>query len=198
MKFFLACCLLVSAFNRGIAQEDPLLQFSAMQIENRVQLSFTISAGNTCNGIIIYRSVDSLNFSEIGDIQGVCGSTDKDETYSFTDYSPGKNATNFYRLQMGTLGYSRSIALFFIELTGNKALVFPNPVTDESEIFFLNPSRDELRLKVFGRDLRLVYESEQSRMNSFRIDGNKFTPGLYFYTIENAGVYVYKGEFVVR
>src|SRR5437870_3891883 len=80
--------------------------FEAIQVENRVQLNFTISAGNTCNGIQIFRSPDAVNFIEIGDIQGVCGSSDRSESYFFIDQAPLKNKTNYYRLQLGTLGSS--------------------------------------------------------------------------------------------
>ncbi|MCX6274191.1 MAG: T9SS type A sorting domain-containing protein [Bacteroidetes bacterium] len=198
MKFFLSFTLFFTVTFHCFAQnENILIQFSAVQVENRVQLIFTIKAGNTCNGIQIYHSVDSVNFSEIGDIQGVCGSSDRNETYSFTDNSPAKNKINFYRLQLGTLGYTYITKLFFIQPDGNTALLFPNPVTSETIITFLNTAHDELRLTVFSYDGKMVYESSPSQGNSFRLVKENYSPGLYFYKIYHEGSHKYSGNFTI-
>ncbi len=198
MKLFLFFTFFFTATAHCFAQnEDILIQFSAVQVENRVQLNFTIKAGNTCNGIQIYRSEDSLNFAEIGDIQGICGSTGRNESYSFTDNSPAKNNVNYYRLQLGTLGYSYITKLFFIQLDGNSALLFPNPVTDETIITFLNSSHAEVRLIVFSCEGKLVYESSPSYGNSFRLMKDDFSPGLYFYKIDREDSHLYSGKFNV-
>ena len=198
MKLFLSICLFFAARTSCIAQlEDILVQFSPVQVENNVQLNFTIKAGNTCNGIQIYHSVDSVTFSEIGDIQGVCGSSDRNESYSFTHNTPAKNKNNYYRLQLGTLGYTYLSKLFFIQLNGNNALLFPNPLTSETIITFLNTAHDELRLTVFSHDGKLVYESSATHGNSFRLEKENYSPGLYFYKIDHADSHLYSGNFTI-
>ena len=198
MKLFLFITLFFTVTIHCLAQnEDILIQFSAVQIENRIQLNFTIKAGNTCNGIQIYHSEDSLSFAEIGDIQGVCGSSDRNETYSFTDNSPAKNKINFYRLQLGTLGYTYITKLFFIQPDGNTALLFPNPVTNETIITFLNTAHAELRLTVFSYDGKLVYQSPSSQGNSFHLEKDDFSPGQYFYQIDHEASHKYSGNFTI-
>lgn len=198
MKLFLFITLFFSFTVHSLAQnEDILIQFSAVQVENRVQMNFTIKAGNTCNGIQIYHSVDSVSFSEIGDIQGVCGSSDRNESYSFTDHSPAQNKINYYRLQLGTLGYTYLSKLFFIQLNGNSALLFPNPVTSETIITFLNTAHDELRLTVFSYHGKLVYESSPSHGNSFQLQKDDFSPGHYFYKIDHGDRHLYSGNFSI-
>ena len=199
MKRFLSLVpLLIASFSIFAQNEDALLQFQAVQVDNKVQLDFVIKAGYTCNGIQIYRSSDSLNFIEIGDIQGICGSSDRNESYTFSDFSPEKNKNNYYRLQLGTLGNSFTIYLFFVSATDNMALVFPNPVTGESTVYFLNNAHAELQLTVFSCDRKLVYRSPATRGNTFRIASADFNPGIYFFEIRSDEKQRYKGEFIVR
>ena len=199
MKLFFSIILSLSISLTLLAQnEDVLKQFTAVQVGNHVQLDFTIQAGNTCNGIQIYRSSDSLIFEEIGDIQGVCGSSDRNESYSFTDFTPLNNAANYYRLQLGTLGFTYTVKVFFIELNGNDALIYPNPLTGESSINILNSSHAELRLKIFSSDGKLFYESDGLRGNSFALKRKDFSGGVYFFQITGSSVVRYKGTFLVK
>lgn len=177
--------------------EDILLQFDAVQTDNKIQLIFTIKSGNTCNGIQIYRSPDSLTFNEIGDIQGICGSSGRDESYSFTDNSPIGNKTNYYRLQLGTLGYSYVAKLFFIKPDGNNALLFPNPLTNETIITFLNTSREEVSLSVFSSQGNSIYSSDPTRENKFYLNKEDYSPGLYFFNIISDGRPIFSGKFTV-
>jgi hypothetical protein len=174
--------------------QDAIIQFSVIQIENKVQLDFTIKSGNTCNGIGVYRSADSINFSLIGDIEGVCGSADKNESYSFTDYSPLKNSKNYYRLHPGMLPTSGVAGVFYLDLSENEVLVYPNPVTYASSIFSLNPSHEERTLNVFSREGKHVYKSEPSRTNSFPLPDDFFIPGIYYFTISSGNAERFKGN----
>jgi hypothetical protein len=177
--------------------EDILMQFDAVQTDNKIQLIFTIKAGNTCNGIQIYRSTDSLTFVEIGDIQGICGSSGRDESYSFTDNSPVGNKMNYYRLQLGTLGYSFIAKLFFIQPDGNKALLFPNPLTGETIITFLNTSREQVMLSVFNSGGISIYNSSPTKENKFWLNKEDYSPGLYFFNIISDGRPIFNGKFTV-
>jgi hypothetical protein len=98
---------------------------------------------------------------------------------------------------LGTLGYTYLSKLFFIQPDGNSALLFPNPVTSETIITFLNSAHDELRLTVFSYGGKMVYESSPSQGNSFRLVKENFSPGLYFYKIDHEGSNKYSGNFTI-
>jgi len=178
--------------------QDAILQFSVVQVENNVQLNFTLKAGFTCNGIGIYRSADSINFTLIGDIQGVCGSNDKNESYTYTDYTPLKNSKNYYRLQPGSLGASGISGVFFIDLSENEVLVYPNPLTSTSAVYTLNPSHEERTMEIFTRDGKHTYTSKPSRGSSFPLPADHFIPGIYYFTIGSGGIERFKGSFTVQ
>ena len=105
MKLLLSIALFLPMSLFG--QEHPILNyFSANLGDNDVYLSWEIMGGGQCNGIQILRSTDSLNYVEIGDVQGVCGSPDFAQQYDFTDESPVENSINYYRLELGVQGFS--------------------------------------------------------------------------------------------
>ena len=178
--------------------QEAILQFSAVQVENNIQLNFTIKSGYTCNGIGIYRSADSVNFTLIGDIQGVCGSTDRNESYSYTDYSPLKNSKNYYRLEPGSLGTSGIAGVFYIDLSENDVLVYPNPLSSTSAIYTLNTSHEERILDIYSRDGKHVYQSKPSRSNTFPLPEENFISGIYYFNISSGGVERFKGNFTVQ
>ena len=69
---------------------------SAIKDKNRVIINWTIKRGNSCIGIGIFRSVDRTNYELIGEIQGICGSTEFAQAFHFIDENPVKNKTNYY------------------------------------------------------------------------------------------------------
>lgn len=93
----------------------PILSyFKATVFENKIQLNWAISGGNTCEGTIIQHSLDGISFETIGEIGGICGSTDFDVPYFFIDENPEANMLNFYRLELGSQGLSSAIGIEFI------------------------------------------------------------------------------------
>jgi len=77
---------------------------NAIKDKDRIILQWTIKKGSSCIGIGIFRSTDAINFEVIGEIKGVCGSTEFAQAYHFIDENPIKNKTNYYVLEMGFSG----------------------------------------------------------------------------------------------
>ncbi|MGY8927636.1 MAG: hypothetical protein ACKVJC_10130, partial [Flavobacteriales bacterium] len=55
--------------------EDVISHFSATEFNGKVLLTFAITQGNTCNGVVILHSTDSVNFTQVESIEGICGSS---------------------------------------------------------------------------------------------------------------------------
>jgi hypothetical protein len=75
----------------------------------RVHLHWVMQGGYQCNGTRILRSDDGVLWHEVGMIGGICGSTEVDEAYDFTDYFPMENRRNYYRTELIGLGFSQVI-----------------------------------------------------------------------------------------
>jgi len=196
IKFILSFLLL--SWMGANAQPHPILDDFISYLDNdKVLLKWTISSGSTCNGIKIYRSADVVSFTEIGSIAGVCGSSSSPVPYDFTDEAPIPNKINYYRLELGTQGFSDFISIEFIKLSSGNYLVRPNPVVDEAEILFQNESY--LPMKFTLRDVSgnevMTKENITDDFILFRREG--LNDGLYIFTIEYKGYVKVKGKIIL-
>ena len=158
-------------------------EFYALQSGNRVILNFTMKQGNTCNGIDIHRSTDSLQFDGIGSIEGVCGSASFDIPYSFVDESPRLNAINYYRLDLKQLGYSEVISLHVYDHS-KKLQLFPIPAGEVVKCYSSEGISGSAAITVFGIDGRIYMESVQ-RENPFDLDVSTLSQGSYILKYES-------------
>ncbi|GAB5539319.1 MAG: hypothetical protein Salg2KO_14220 [Salibacteraceae bacterium] len=162
----------------SFAQDSILQNFNAFALSNSVELSWTIKKGNTCDGINILRSGDSLNFVEIGNIPGICGSEEKSESYAHSDLNPIKNQRNYYRLELGLNGLSEIISKDYFKIETSPTLMFPNPTHGASKLVFQNLSRKEFEVSVFNAHGALVWHTRTAE-NYINIPSDSWNYGLY-------------------
>jgi Secretion system C-terminal sorting domain len=147
-----------------------------------VVLNWQLISGSTCNGIQVYRSVDSINFYQIGEIPGICGNITSPQSYSFIDNAPVENKINYYRIELGGLGFSEIVSLEIISIEGNGNLVRPNPASNNTSVYFNNPFRELHSMVLFDNSGKLIanYETEN---NSFNFNISTLKGGVYFFQI---------------
>ena len=165
--------------------EDVISNLSADEINGKVLLTWSIKQGNTCNGINILRSTDSVNFIFIGSINGVCGSSQEELPYEFTDLDPEKNKRNYYRLSLGGIGFSWIVSSEVIDVTSNNYLLRPNPIVDSSELHFKNDASNIIEF--------IVYDNMGNKVKSLTTIEKKiilqqqdYKSGMYFFVLINA------------
>lgn len=117
-----------------------LISFDAEPIEkNRVQINWSTLSENNNDYFTLERSQDSLNFEQILKVESAHFSENKID-YRVID-STAYNGHSYYRLKQtdynGKFTYSRIIDVNFSSTDAEEFVVFPNPVTDISEISFL-------------------------------------------------------------
>ena len=151
--------------NVGQGQDTILANFDVIVLSNSVELKWTIKKGNTCDGISILRSKDSLRFNEIGTIPIICGSPDFAESFQFSDNNPIQNQTNYYRLQLGQNGLSDIIAVDFFKLGDANELLFPNPTSGNAILILNNLNKQEITIRVYDTkgNILLTETSTDSR-----------------------------------
>ena len=163
--------------------EDVVEVFSANEFNKKVFLNWTISQGNTCNGIDVFRSVNGVDYSKIGDFEGICGSASESIDYNFTDLFPIKNAMNHYRLGLGGLGNSYSVKIEIIDIASNSYQVRPQPVNENALLLFNNDSSKEALLNVYNGKGELILQKSTMKSN-FQLGVLSNSPaGLYFFTL---------------
>ena len=157
-----------------------LASFSAIQQNEKIELNIVIAGGNTCNGINVLRSTDGIYFSPIGDIAGICGSSTEDVFYSYTDTDPVPNAVNYYKLDLITLGYTSTIHIRYVYLGGDQIILYPNPIVQNSSVYFNATNADLSSYRINDRYGRILREVEGVRGNFFELRHDDFPSGLYF------------------
>jgi len=190
-KKMIRTCLLLLLLVRCAAGTSAqsvvaLDDFSALENDGYVYLSWTLRAGSTCNGIQILRSVDSLTFTQVGEIPGVCGSNSSAQRYSFVDSFPAVNRNNYYRLELGGIGISETIIVRVIGYAESAVVVFPNPMPGRAELCSRRTGTVEEKVEVtdsFGR----TCWSGSSAESCVEIDLTQLPDGLYYFSVIGRG-----------
>lgn len=174
---FLMCTTRLSAQFHSI-----LNQFEVFQVGDKVLISCTISAGNTCRGIDLMHSEDSISFKTIDRISGVCGSLSKAVSYRFTDDSPLKNRVNYYKLNLNNRGYSQAISIEFIDTEKLGYQLRPNPTNESTTIYFENRENKKVELRLFHPS-GTIMTTQESNKDFFKINLQSFESGVYSFQI---------------
>lgn len=180
------------------AQESILSVFSAEHVSGKVLLSWTVKGGSTCNGIAIFRSTDSLNFYEIGDIQGVCGNLGYPVNYTFTDDAPVANKVNYYRLELGSSETTYPIGVEVIDVGLANYYLKQNPIITEALIYFRNSNNSFTDMLIYDNSGILI-KKLSTIDDFFRIDAAEFQSGMYYFTISNSSSeQLIPGRFIIQ
>ncbi|MCW5907015.1 MAG: T9SS type A sorting domain-containing protein [Chitinophagales bacterium] len=177
-------------------QNEVDYRLSALLTKGKVQLNITIKAGSTCNGIFIERSVDSLYYNEVGDIAGVCGSSDADVPYTFIDVAPVPNSVNYYRVRFGDYFYSAPVSVLNVVLS-NQYKVVPNPAVQNAVIYFDNEDKETFELNVSDSNGRLVLQLTDIKDNKVSVNTGSFTAGNYYFLLRSKDGHITNGTFTV-
>ena len=170
--------LLISA-NTVFAQTNIVSSFIGSQLNQTIYLAFSIASGQTCNGIVIERSEDSITFYKIGDIAGSCGSSTAPVNYFYADSFPIRNANNFYRLAPGNSDWSAIIKIYFNATNEGELIIAPNPFISYTNIRFRNPLHKITQWEMYNINGTQVAEGN-TKEESFIISKNNLNAGLYF------------------
>jgi hypothetical protein len=181
-RYLLLLFLLVSSVLK--AQESESLDaINALENNAKVYLRWTMKSGNTCNGIRIYRSLDSTNFNTIGQINGICGSSTESISYDFIDESPTLNAVNYYTIELGSLGFSKVISVEVLDFKSG-ILVRPQPSQANVELVFKNELSDVYSIQIYNLQGKVLLE-KSGNSDRFNIDLSYHPNGIYLYKIYN-------------
>jgi hypothetical protein len=177
--------LFVLSFHFGFAQQDSIFSFfNIRQENNKVVVFITINGGIQCSGLQVQRSTDSINFIQVHEFPGICGSPGADESYVWIDDFPVRNTINYYRLEIGNLGIISDIrSVFFQYFESDKLLITPNPCED-CTVRFPNDQREKVRIQLFSIDGKFLMEEETTNnfysLKDFDLQGSIFFVSIFY------------------
>ncbi|MFP4470527.1 MAG: hypothetical protein ACLFPE_07575 [Bacteroidales bacterium] len=142
---FIVAALLAMPFMVAAQSPHPILRvFQGQVIDDYVRLNWIITGGNTCEGIRIQRSAAGSFFTTIGEIDGVCGSPDADIPYIFVDEEPLEFQTGYYRLELGTQGYSTPVSITYVPLNKEGFNLQIDHAARRAVVNFDNPMQNDV------------------------------------------------------
>jgi hypothetical protein len=172
--------------------------FDIKQFNGNVYVDITLSEGNTCNGIIIQRSLDTIYFQNIAQFEGICGNTSSPTSYNFLDENPIINQTSYYRVKFGTNIYSEIIEILIIDSKDNEFQLRPHPANNETTLYFNNEPGFSYELTLFSID-GIKMRTLISSSNKFFINTSTFNNGFYIFSIKQGSTnYFINGQLIVR
>jgi len=193
---FLLLLICLSQVSRS--QENPaILHFDITQIQAGVRLDFTLTAGNTCQGIRILRSADHTSFAEIGFIGGVCGSTTDNVSYSYIDSMPLANTLADYQLDLELLGTSAVHSFRYIRYGNEGVVAIPNISEGLFHLYFQNPLREAVELIVYDLTGRKIRETQFGGISTIDLDLSNETAGQFIFNININNIDNYTGKLIV-
>jgi hypothetical protein len=135
--------------------QSVLKEFNVNQIApNSVYLQWTTKAGNTCSDLRIERSFEQGVFEEIYQFNGICGESDREQNYTYTD-TIVQGGRYGYRINENNGDYSDT--LFLQAFTdGADALVYPNPAVNRIYVRFKERVNVPFDFSIYGLDGALV------------------------------------------
>ncbi len=176
--------------------ENPLpvelVSFTALQEEDKVNLSWSTSSETNNRGFEILRFTqnDNNGWQKIGFVQGY-GTTTELNYYLFTDDNLAAGVYS-YRLKQinydGTLSYSDIIEVDFTGVVGfTLEQNYPNPFNPSTTIRYSLPSAGEIELTVFdvfGSEIETLVNQRQPAGNyTIDFDASELSSGIYFYQL---------------
>lgn len=164
-----------------------LVSFEAHAVENNsVSLTWTTSQEINNHHFSILKSVDGINFVEIGTVTGQ-GTTSNVTNYTYTDNEVRTGTTYFYKLkQVDFNGTSEESAIRSVTLTNSLApVVYPNPAENKVAVR-MNSSEFSVKVKVEMYDVlgKLYFEDSFSE-KEFSLDLTEYAPGVYTMVIKS-------------
>lgn len=178
-----------------ILKSQNIDHFELYELNNQSFLTVTISQGSTCDGIKILRSNDSTNFTQVGEIPGVCGSSAEAKSYYFTDENVEYNTTMYYKIQLGNFLMPNVAKIKIYKSLKGAVHVFPNPCM--GQLFFVldNKLLNTTQIKIYDSLGNKVIDTERNE-KAIEINLETLNAGVYYYQLVNEQLY--SGKFILN
>lgn len=178
--YYILFVLTIYINTKTYAQErtDILEAFNIENVGKYIKASCIIKAGNTCAGIKLYRSTDSLNFNLINILPGVCGYDNIPAYYELLDTLPIRNTKAYYKMEFGGSGFTEILAVEFFDFNNSKIEIWPNPIDSYLQVYIENLNSEIINYTIIDNSGIQIYNATTID-NSFKLNVDFLSTGLY-------------------
>ncbi|MEI6310866.1 MAG: hypothetical protein WCP57_01270 [Bacteroidota bacterium] len=179
-----------------IAQTNAYID-DIQQINNELLISLH-APENSCDGIDIYRSNDSIgNFDKIGHLYYNCDLSLASNNYHFTDINPIPNSINYYKISWNEQEESAVKTAFFANYNLGGFSIYNE--YNQSTLFF-NTSAELTNPVFILYDIsgRVLYEHNTVTDKKVSFDNSNLHHGFYYFVlVENPDRLLVQGKFYI-
>jgi len=173
-----------------------LIRFTAKGInDQQVQLNWQTDTEINNDFFTIERSINGVNWVEIGEIVGA-GNSSSLLSYESTDINPSLGVS-YYRLKQtdfdGEYSYSHIESVNVKNSRNSNIEIFPNPTINQITIVGdLNELKEITIYNILGQNVTSLTKQIENNGNELRIDLSQLNPGIYYVKTKNTANKVYK------
>ena len=178
--------VLIISFNDNTALPIELIEFKVQKENERVKLNWTTASETNNKFFTIQRSLDAINFEEIGTILGA-GNSSVTLNYTLYDDNPYEGLT-YYRLKQidfnGDFSYSKIKTVYFSKISIIK--IYPNPAKNYVNIIVGTPNETAIDLVVFNHLGQKIIEEKKKTLkgyNTINLNIERLRPGNYVFQV---------------
>jgi|GEM_PF-149723 len=165
-----------------------LISFSANNVGDKIELSWTTATETNNAGFEIQRSIDNKEFVTVGYVEGKGTSTER-QSYTYIDNISGSKF--YYRLKQvdfnGSYKYSNIVEVVTVPQKFNLFQNYPNPFNPSTKISYSLPKESFVTLKVYdvlGNEIAILVNEKKSVGNyEVNFDATKLSSGIYYYKL---------------
>lgn len=196
--FFFTFLFSLTSFISNAQVNYYIPYFNITEHDGAIIIQFTTEVGFSCENIQIYRKSSNNQFELLHTFYGVCGIIDRRQSYIFTDENPKINIENSYYLDLGPYGLSNTLSLTPKGSLPQKSFAVPNPIEENSILYFDNKKNNTVTLNFFSLDGSLQEQHETNKdffaMNQLNHFSNY--KGIVFYTIRFKDDVLFSGKLI--
>mgnify|MGYP002032877868 CR=1 FL=1 len=172
------------------AQIDQYLSdYKVSEEQGAILISWTTSAGFTCEDIKITFGIDSTAQTVIYTYPGICGAESTEEQYTYLFKNVIYNQPNYFQIDLGSFGISPILSITVISVDGQNPKVYPNPANNDATLIFANPNQELVTISIYSPDSKMAITRFYTRDKQVSIsEFNLNTKGIYFFTINIKGI----------
>ncbi len=162
-----------------------VMDFKAQKTPSGNQVDLAVSNAEPISKVVLYRSANGIDFSEIGEMLKISNTTDR-VNYRFNDNNPFSPVT-FYRAKVITATKSTQSNIVKVQnISIKKTAVSPNPANDMINVTFNNDNKENTAIQITSFDGKKVIQSTTT--NDFiHFDVSNLSSGTYTVQIIQQG-----------
>jgi glucose/arabinose dehydrogenase len=181
-------------FNSSATLPFELITLNGKPVNDAARLEWIVKNEKDVNNYTIERSVDGVQFTEIGTVTAKNGTGEL--KYQFTDFNAVKTGTVvYYRIRSneasGIGKYTNIISVNFAIVLKTSLAVAPNPAKDKTTVTIQSTADETVQLKVLdntGRMIKVLTVNLVKGKNNLTLDMSDLKAGMYYIDVTGKSI----------